>query len=80
MQDLVKVVFLPYGTLLVAQDNIINARGMMISKYINPRDHFYSYRIPEDIINDHININLYKQTKEDIFDENCVHAENIGGD
>ena len=71
---------MPCGTLLVAQDDIINARGTIISTYINPRDHLYSHRIPEDIINDHINMNLYKQNKEEMFYENCVHAENIGGD
>ena len=43
-------------------DAIIYSGGMMVSKCIHTRYHFYTYIIPEDIIRNHINTNIYKYT------------------
>ena len=70
---------LPCRTLLIVLDAIIYLGGIMVSKCIHTRDHFYAYIIPEDIIRNHINTNLYKYT-EGGGGENFVHNDKNGGD
>ena len=53
---------MPCGTLLIVLDVVIYSGGIMVSKCIHTRDHFYAYVIPEFIIRNHINTNLYKYT------------------
>ena len=41
--------------LLIVWDDVIQSVGIMRNKCVHPIMHFYAYRIPEDIINNHIN-------------------------